>query len=109
MFVAQRELKYIPLGEKKATVFQPGDVIPDFDKWDIHARRAHINLEWVTEEVSGKPGASSAQSVFQVTTVEEGPAAPKEQSVAHTCGECSDRTFKSKRALNTHIAMAHKK
>ncbi len=107
MFVAQRELKYIPLGAEKAIIFHPGDEIPDFEKWDIHARRAHLNLEWVVEEVSGKSGASSTPSVFKVTTVNEGPAVPKEVE-GHHCGTC-ERKFKSKRALSTHASSAHKK
>jgi hypothetical protein len=121
MFVAQRELKYVPLGTNKVIIFKPGDQIPDFEEWNIHARRAHLNLEWVAEVSGKKKSDASAQTVFKVTVVEEGPAAPKKKakaakkakaepvadSVPCPVAECG-RTFKSPRALSTHAALAHK-
>lgn len=45
-YVARRELKCVDRNDA-VTVYKPGDIIPDFDKWDIHVKRAHLSMELV--------------------------------------------------------------
>lgn len=58
VYVARRQIKCVDR-EDKVTVYNPGDVIPDFEAWNIHAKRAHLNLDMVElkkvqEEVQSK-------------------------------------------------------
>jgi hypothetical protein len=57
MFIAQKELKVMKDG--KPFFYKPGDEIPDFDKWDIHAHRAHLNMDWVIEVEDKKAKTAS--------------------------------------------------
>lgn len=107
-FVACRELKDFVNGVP--VVYKPGDVIPNFEAWEIHARRAHLELEWVKPaDPGGKP---VEQRTFRVTTLTEEqvkalPETPEEPE-AFKCDHC-DREFKTKRAFSTHVTRAHKK
>lgn len=88
MYVATRELKVVDR-QDKVTIYHAGDVIPDFDKWDIHAYRAHINMEWV--------------KIVEPLPVGE----PQLAASSHQCDVCK-REFKSEKALKTHNTLAHK-
>jgi hypothetical protein len=48
-YTANREIKDIKrTGE--VIVYKNGDLIPDFESWDLMSQRSHLNLEWVTKK-----------------------------------------------------------
>jgi hypothetical protein len=122
MFVAQRELKVSKIGSDKMTVYHPGDVIPDFDKWPEQAKRSHINLEWViksktqseskdasklaaTPPISKSSKASSSKAKPAPKPETKKASAPKlDLFRCHLC----PKEFKSPRAVNVHATLAHK-
>lgn len=134
-YVAQKDL-IVSAGEG-VTKYRRGDVIPDFDKWDIHARRAHLNFEWVKAKKPEDGSVKKAEPLKQVPKTEpklQQPAAENKTSndvvakyhsksetkrvehmkaVAskkqqHSCPKCPGKEFKSERALKTHNGIAHK-
>lgn len=52
MFIAKRELRVSEDG--RIVVYKPGDVVKSFEKWNTHAREAHLSFEYV-EEVGETP------------------------------------------------------
>jgi hypothetical protein len=99
LYVANRVIKYIDR-ESNVTVFKPGDVIPGFEDWNIHSRRAHLSLEWVL------PSEKSIEAASETVRMEEGPeAAQKSDSLA--CGACGKR-FQSTRAVGVHFSKKHR-
>lgn len=53
MYVAKREFK--ALRDGKPFLYHPGDVIPDFEKWDYNAQKANLNMEWVEQVIEAPP------------------------------------------------------
>jgi hypothetical protein len=109
VYVARKELlAKSPSGD--LVKYKAGDVIPDFEQWDIHARRANLNLEWVEavedQEVDDQDPEPVKLTPGLAATKGEAPIlAPASELV---CSKCPDKTFKSERALKTHIGIAHK-
>lgn len=104
MFVAQRQIKDVRDG--KPVVYSPGEVIPNFDKWNIHARRAVLNMDWVKEVNEGdapEPASRPYENSWQKKAV-----TPKAASPAVECDLCK-REFKNTRAMKTHVALGHRK
>jgi hypothetical protein len=99
VYVAQRELKFVTKGENyKVIIYKPGDVIPDFDQWDIHAQRAHLNNEFVVQvEGKSQPGVKSATKAPStekktkdgkvLSTVDWGPNGPPVEKKAKSKSE----------------------
>lgn len=115
MYVANRQIKYIPKGSDKMIVFQVGDKILDFEEWNIHAKRAHLNLDWVRligpgdeeEEVSeSKRKRMEATDALEVR-IEKGPEVNSVSDSA-ACAKCGKR-FATNRAAGIHYSRAHKK
>lgn len=61
MYIAQRELKIVDRNTSVATILKPGDEVTDFETWNIHAQRSHLNLEWV-KKVEAAPKKSPPPS-----------------------------------------------
>lgn len=100
MYIAERVLKVMK--EDKMVLIQPGQVVPDFDNWNIHSRRSHLSLEWVTQRPDPVP-----------ETLEEVLATPFDEPVeamkaveVFACKKCS-KEFTSSRALKGHMTKAH--
>lgn len=112
MYVARREIKAVE--GNLVRVYRAGDTIPDFEKWEIHARRAHINLEWVEEVKAVADGLATETSPtqFTVTLLADEPVADTvlEAKPALLPGQCSQcgKEFKSRRALTTHVTKSHR-
>lgn len=47
MYIAQRDLKVSRNGS--LAIIKAGEPVVDFESWNLHAQRAHLNLEWVTK------------------------------------------------------------
>lgn len=111
MYVAQRELKYVGF-DNRIVIYKPGDEIPNFDSWDIHARRAHLNLEWVRLD-QGDNSDPVERGVFKVTTLDPAQVSKSTearleiQTSEFKCSDC-EKAFDSKRALGIHVSKAHK-
>jgi hypothetical protein len=111
-FVAQKELKVVDR-QDRVTIYKAGDEIPDFESWDIHARQAHINLEWV-KETKGKVLPFKPVEKPKKKKIKKSPdvsAAPTTLKVveppANTCQTCG-KEFKSPKAVKTHATLAHR-
>lgn len=112
-FVAQVELKVTTVGSSKVTVYKPGDVIPDFAKWDTVARRAHLNLDYVKDDPS-KFVESKSEAKRKQTQANAKQMLPKVAEVStdagvetFNCALCEGKSFKSSKGLKTHITLAH--
>lgn len=68
-FVAKRRLEK----NDRSGFYEPGEIIPDFAEWNIHARRACLNLEWVEE----RPVLVAGQDSLTPLAVEEAPKKKK--------------------------------
>jgi hypothetical protein len=98
--------------EGNLVTYKPGDLIPDFEAWDIHARRANLSLEWVVPVEADKvvleppkvvPPKVETQGLAAKINEEE----DRELEI-FSCPKCSKGPFKTERALKTHIVIAHK-
>lgn len=96
VYVAQRVLKEIDR-DNKVTVYRPGEEIPDFDSWNIHARRAHLNLHWVTKEDRVEDLEPEQELDFEPTDEDAKPL---------VCSKCK-KEFKNEKGLRAHIGRAH--
>ena len=99
-YVAQRKLRAQD-ANGNITQYMPGDVIPNFESWNIHQKKAHLNLEWVTP----KKDLPVPDSLKPVGTPKQEPkkAAPTELA----CDLCS-KTYKDERSLKIHKTVKHK-
>lgn len=134
IYIANKIIKHVPKGTEKVFIFKPGDEIPDFESWNIHAQRAHINMDWVkkVEEVdkkakkkaqksaktepkitkTGRKSSKSSQKtgenvakIVKTMPVEPQVSGPKPETIK--CDQC-DKELKSAKALKTHKTLAHK-
>lgn len=92
-FVAQTTIKAM-VGTGQLVTYHRGDVIPDFATWDIHARRAHLNLEMVAEQKN------------QVAALDDGHDADDEAVEMLKCPVCK-KTFVGQHALKKHVKKTH--
>lgn len=61
MYVATKNLTNFDRATKSPVIYKAGDVIPDFENWDIHAQRSHLNLEWVKKVAEEAPEPKQAK------------------------------------------------
>lgn len=104
VYVAQRVIKKVDR-DCKVTIYRPGDEIEDFASWNIHARRAHLNMHLVTKEdkvIAVEPRPIEPEPEEELDFEPD----PDAESESVKCGHCS-REFKSKTALKVHIRRAH--
>lgn len=63
MYVATRELKVYKKVTGEKVIYRAGDVVKDFESWDIHAQRANLNMEYVIKK---EGSAKKTEPVKQV-------------------------------------------
>lgn len=125
-FIAQRELKVVSRdGKDTVTIYKPGDVVQGFEKWDEVPRRAHLSLEYVREVSDSKLTPQQKVSMPKVVEtksksktkrekilkekVEVKAETPAPAPLDFKCVTCPTKSFKSSKALKTHITLAHAK
>jgi hypothetical protein len=116
VYIAERKIKNVDRNDK-VTVYNPGDEIKDFGTWNIHAQRAHLNMQWVTTrekpvEVQAEPKKKPKKKPKPPKPEGEEPAPEQPLEFAESeelwaCGQCDKKEFKSSKALKIHLKKAH--
>jgi len=95
-FVAITEMR-LNGADGEHIVIGPGEVVPGFETWGIHQRRAHLSLHKVREVLDHEVEAPAS---------EEDAKAQEAEGVF--CPHCPNKSFASKRGLAIHIGQQHR-
>lgn len=74
----------------------PGEIVPEFDTWPIHSRRAYVRHFYVKEVPEDEAEAVEAKPDLE----------PMAEVVA--CPHCPGKTFASRRGLAIHVGQQHR-